>query len=57
MKEDTPEDKAIQKEIILRVNRSLLIMNIVLRRRTGRPIGQHIDLRPSDLQEQLAKIR
>ena len=53
----SPEDQKIQRAIILRTNRSMLILNRALRRRTGRPIGMHLDLRDEDFVRQLAHMR
>lgn len=53
----SPEDQEIQRAIILRTNRSMLILNQNLRRRSGRPIGMHLDLRSEDFIRQLTHMR
>lgn len=53
----SPEDQKIQRSIILRANRSMLLLNRALRRRTGRPIGMHLDLRDKNFVRQLAHMR
>jgi len=53
----SPEDEKIQRDIILRANRSMLVLNMTLRRRTGRPIGMHLDLRPDEFIQKLSHMR
>ena len=50
-------DKKMQKDIFLRANRSMPILNRALRRHSGRPIGMHLDLRPDDFIRQLPHMR
>lgn len=54
---DRPEDIRMQREIILRANRSMLILNRALRRRSGRPIGMHLDLRDDIFVKKLSHMR
>jgi len=53
----SPEDQKIQRDIFLRANRSMLILNRALRRLSGRPIGMHLDLRPNDFIRKLSHMR
>jgi len=53
----SPEDEKTQREILLRANRSMLILNRALRRHSGRPIGMHLDLRTDEFIRKLSHIR
>lgn len=53
----SPEDEKMQRDIILRANRSMLILNRALRRHGNRPIGMHLDLRDDDFVRQLSHMR
>jgi hypothetical protein len=51
------EDQKVQRSIILRANYSMLLLNMSLRRKSGRPIGRHLDLRGEAFVERLSHMR
>lgn len=54
---DKPGDIEMQKKILLRSNRSMLALNIALRRRGGRPIGRHLELRDPQTIAEMANLK
>lgn len=54
---DKPKDVQMQRDIALRANRSMVLLNIHLRRCGQRPIGRHLDLRPDEDIREMAHMR
>lgn len=54
---DKSKDVQMQRDIAVRANRSMVLLNIIFRRHGQRPIGMHLDLRPDEDIRAMAHMR